>query len=278
MQNFSEFLRKYSRLLLFIVLQIVAFILIFYNNNFQKVLIFNTSNAVTGAVYQQYSLFNAFLNLRNDNELLATENASLRAQLLKDKYKVYSGGVMVKDTTYKQVYSYIPAIIVNNTVDKANNYITLNVGELHGIKPDMGVISEDGVVGIVKSVSKHFSVAISLLHSKSAVSAEIKNTNHFGTIQWDGISPKQIFLEYIPSYASVKENDTIVTTGYSSVFPQGVNVGTVEGFTVNPNEGYINLKLRPTVDFKKVRYVYVVNYLLKNEQKELEAQAAKNDK
>lgn len=276
MQNFADFLRRYSQSILFLFLLGISVFFIYKNNKYQRVLIFNAANETAGQAYSVYASAWEYLNLKKNNRLLADENAALRAQLLADKYKIYNKW-MNSDTSYKQVYKYIPAQVINNSVDKANNYVTLNVGRLHGVKPDMGIISPDGVVGVVKSVSDHFSVGISLLHRKLQLSARLRGSEFFGSLQWQGTDESTLILEYIPSYAQVAPGDTIETTTYSSIFPQGIPIGRVKSFEVDADEGYFRIKVKPMAEFRKLNTVYVIDYTLKQEQTILEDEAKKGD-
>lgn len=276
MHNFAEVFRKYSRLMLFLLLLGISLFFIYRFNRYQRVLIFNAANETAGSAFAMYSDAREYLNMRKTNRLLAEENAALRAQLLNDKYKIYNKWVN-SDTTYKQVYRYIPAQVINNSVDKANNYVTLNVGSVHGVKPDMGIISPDGVVGVIKSVSDHFSVGISLLHRKSQLSTRLRGSSFFGSLTWQGTDESTLMLEYIPSYAEVKPGDTVETTTYSSIFPQGIPIGIVKSFEVDADEGYFRIKVKPISEFRKLGSVYVVDYELKQEQLNLEQEAAKGD-
>lgn len=276
MQNFADFLRRYSQFILFLFLLGISVFFIYKNNKYQRVLIFNAANETAGQAYSVYASAWEYLNLKKNNRLLADENAALRAQLLADKYKIYNKW-MNSDTSYKQVYKYIPAQVINNSVDKANNYVTLNVGRLHGVKPDMGIISPDGVVGVVKSVSDHFSVGISLLHRKLQLSARLRGSEFFGSLQWQGTDESTLILEYIPSYAQVAPGDTIETTTYSSIFPQGIPIGRVKSFEVDADEGYFRIKVKPMTEFRKLNTVYVIDYTLKQEQTILEDEARKGD-
>lgn len=276
MHNFAEVFRKYSRLMLFLLLLGISLFFIYRFNRYQRVLIFNAANETAGSAFAMYADAREYLNMRKTNRLLAEENAALRAQLLNDKYKIYNKWVN-SDTTYKQVYRYIPAQVINNSVDKANNYVTLNVGSVHGVKPDMGIISPDGVVGVIKSVSDHFSVGISLLHRKSQLSTRLRGSSFFGSLTWQGTDESTLMLEYIPSYAEVKPGDTVETTTYSSIFPQGIPIGIVKSFEVDADEGYFRIKVKPISEFRKLGSVYVVDYELKQEQLNLEEEAAKGD-
>jgi rod shape-determining protein MreC len=276
MQNFAEFFRKYSKIMLFLLLLGISFYFLYRNNQYQKVLIFNAANRVAGSFYGVYADVGDYLYLRRNNRLLAEENAALRAQLLADKYKIYNKWIN-SDTTYKQVYRYIPAKVINNSVDKANNYVTLNIGRIHGVKPDMGIISPEGVVGVVKSVSDYFTVGISLLHRKTQLSARLRGSEFFGSLQWQGTDENTLMLEYIPSYAKIAPGDTVETTTYSSIFPEGLPIGIVKSFEVDSDEGYFRIKVKPSTEFRRLNSVYVVDFTPKNEQENLENEAKKGD-
>lgn len=276
MHNFAEFFRKYSRLMLFLLLLGISLFFIYRNNRYQRVLIFNAANETAGSAFEVYAETREYLNMRKTNRLLAEENAALRAQLLSDKYKIYNKWVN-SDTTYKQIYRYIPAQVINNSVDKANNYVTLNVGRVHGVRPDMGIISPDGVVGVIKSVSDHFSVGISLLHRKSQLSTRLRGSEFFGSLTWQGTDESTLTLEHIPSYVELKPGDTVETTTYSSIFPQGIPIGIVKSYTIDADGGYFRIQVKPISEFRKLGSVYVVDYELKEEQLNLEQEAAKGD-
>ena len=278
MQNFAEFFRKYSRLMLFVVLLGISLFFLYKNNRYQRVLIFNAANETAGRAFAVYADAREYFNMKKTNRLLAEENAALRAQLLADKYKIYNKW-MVSDTLYRQVYHYIPAQVINNSVDKANNYVTLNIGSVHGVRPDMGIISPDGVIGIVKSVSDHFSVGISLLHSKMNVSGRFRrHPDFYGPVTWQGADENTLTLSYIASYAPVKPGDTVETNlTNSSIFPQGIAIGIVKSFEMDADEGYYKIKLKPVTEFRKLGPAYVIDYTFKEEQTNLEEEAAKGD-
>lgn len=254
--------------MLFTLLLGISLFFIYKNNKYQRVLIFNAANETAGSAFEVYADAREYLNMRKTNRLLAEENAALRAQLLRDKYKIYNKWLN-SDTSYEQVYRYIPAQVINSSVDKANNYVTLNVGSIHGVKPDMGIISPNGVVGVVKSVSRHYSVGLSLFHKKNAVSSRLRNSKHIGTISWESNDENTLTLRDIPSYVTVKKGDT-VETSFRSFFPEGISIGIVKNFEVDANAGYLNIEVQPTTEFRRLGTVYVVDYKHKEEQKQLE--------
>ena len=188
-----------------------------------------------------------------------------------------------RDTTFKQRndqseeknYSFIPAKVINASVNKYRNFITLNKGALDGVKTEMGVINEDGVIGIVSSTSDHFSVVIPILNPSSRISAKINNKSQTGSLLWDGKKTNKAILEEIPLYIQIALGDTVVTSGYSSIFPEGITIGTVNKFN-KANDNFYNIEVDLSADFCNLSFVDVVDYKYFDEQKELE-KGARND-
>lgn len=271
MESLSDFLRKYSRLLLFFILISLSLWLLILQNRFQRVIVFNWLRSAEFAVMERVALWRSYFYLRQHNETLARENARLRNQLLADRYRLYQGGQLKRDTVLRQVYHYFPAEVVNITTNRQNNYMTLNVGSIQGVKPDMGVITSEGIAGIVKMVSPHYAVALTLLHSKARIPARLKKSNLFGTLEWPGGSPYRLLLNYVPSHAEYQPGDTVVVAHLSTIFPAGYPVGVISGGSQNAEEGYLTLELRPFVDFHSLRYVYLVEFADREEVKQLES-------
>lgn len=277
MQNFGDFLRKYSRILLLLILLGISVVLIYYNNHYQRVIIFGAVNSVSGNMQNKYAEISNYFHLKEQNDYLARENALLRARLMQDQQKLFHGARPVLDTVYQQVYAYIPGMVINNSVDKDNNYLTLNIGSNHGVKKDMGVISPLGAVGIVKNVSPNFSVCLSLLHRKFKLNARIKGGNEFGSLSWKGSRADELILDFIPAYTDVNPGDTVETTSFSTIFPQGIPVGTVISKGMNADEGYLTLTIKPMQSLRSVNHIYVIDYLRKNEQDSLELNSRPED-
>lgn len=277
MQNFGDFLRKYSRLILLVALLGASFVLIYVNNNYQRVIMFGAANRVAGSVNEKYSEVEAYFDLREQNEMLARENAGLRARLLQDQYRVFSGKRPAEDTIYKQVYYYIPAKVINNSTDKANNYITLNVGSRQGVKSNMGVITPLGVAGLVKVVSQDYAVCMSLLHRKVKLKARIKGSDEFGFLTWEGTRADELVLGSIATHIKIKAGDTVETTSLS-LFPEGIPIGRVKSFETDADEGLLSIKVTPMQSFTALNQVYVVDYKDMARQDSLENEARKDDK
>lgn len=269
MRNFILLIRRYNFLIIFLLLQIVSVYLLVQNNSYQRSVYVSTSNRIVGQIYTAYSSVTDYLKLGATNRLLAEENARLRradSALFYDKsFEI----IKINDSLQLQQYEYITARVINNSVNRVNNYLTLDKGRMHGIEPYMAVISSNGVVGIVKDVSEHFSTVTSLLHSGSRIPSKVKKNGYSGTTVWSGHSPRQGYLLDIPSHAQVAVGDTIVTSTYSNVFPRGIFIGVVTELG-GGGESFKEIRLELSTDFQKLSYVYVVRNILKQERDSLE--------
>ncbi|MCH7534483.1 MAG: rod shape-determining protein MreC [Bacteroidetes bacterium] len=272
MKVITAFILKHYFLLLFLTFEFFSISLLILNNSFHNASYFNSSNLFIGRIFESYHDLTQYFNLVEQNEELAKENAKLRSRskLSYMKFDVTYGNRTI--TLFKPQYNYIDAKVVNNSVNKRNNYITINKGSAHGISNDMGVIFNDAVVGIVKNVSNSYSTIMPLLHTASKTSAKINSTEYFGSLIWEGNDYKTVVLKEIPNHVKVKEGDTISTTSYSSFFPQGMLIGFAKN-TEEDNSGlFLNVEVELFLDFKKLSHVYVVENLKRNEQVKLEAE------
>ncbi len=275
MRNFFLIIRKYNVFIVFLLLQGFSLYLLINNNSYQREAVVSTSNEVVGRIYVAYSEVSDYLKLGMTNRLLAEENARLRAGDSSSFYRMSILKTAVNDTVYKQQYEYITARVINNSVSKVNNYLTLDAGSLKGIKPDMPVISSNGVVGVVKDVSPHFSTVMSALNSNTRISAKFTKNNYFGSAMWLGGSPQIGVLNDIPSHAPVSKGDTVVTTSYSK-YPAGIMVGQV--YEVGQKGvSFKDLKIKFSTDFQNLSYVYVIRDLMKAERDTLEAKTNTED-
>ena len=270
MRNFFLLIRKYNFFIVFLLLEVVSGILLVRNSTYQRAAVISTSNELVGKIYTAYSNVTDYLVLGETNRILSAENARLRRADSVSFYDPSFRVLRVNDTIGLQQYEYISARVVNNSVSRVNNYITLDKGSLQGIQPEMAVMGSNGVVGIVKDVSEHFSTVISLLHSGTKISSKIKKNDYFGSSVWDGENPQIAKLLDIPSHAQVKVGDTIVTSSYSGIFPRDILVGVVSEIGTS-GESFKEIKLKLATDFQKLSYVYVVRNLLKSERDTLEA-------
>lgn len=278
MKNFFEFIQRFHFFFLFVFLEIVSLSVVINSFSDKKSAFVSTVNSINGFIYDQFSDIKKIWSLREINALLENENVKYR-NLSKKAYKasyLTESELRSKESGYILNYYSHSAFVVNNTIHKNHNFITLDKGYSDGIKTDMVVISDVGVVGIITAVSKNYSLAMSMLNVNSGVSAKLKSSNYFGSISWDGIDYKTVTLNDIPNHVKFNNGDTIVTSGYSSLFPEGILIGTVESFYEKPGDSFYNIKVKVAVDFKNIYHVYIVDNLLRQERLGLENQAFEN--
>ncbi|MFN5705863.1 MAG: rod shape-determining protein MreC [bacterium] len=278
MRNLWIFFLRYYAIFLFLFLEVIAFTLIINNNSYQGASYFNSANIVAANIYSSLSDVESYVHLKSVNDSLAIENARLKNQLKSERYsnKVIKG--IVTDSASIQRYKYLQAKVVNNTTMKRNNYITLDKGYIHGVRKNMGVICGDGIVGIVKDVSEHFSTVISFLHKDSKLSAQLNSTKDFGSLVWEGVNPREGLLKDIPTHVKITTGDSVTTTGFSSIFPEGVMIGKVKNAEQKSGDNFHNVEVSLSTNFSALRYVYVVTDILSTEKIRLEAkEEEKND-
>jgi len=270
MRNIFVFIWRNHFVFLFLLLESLALSMLIQNNNHQRAGFINSANIVSGNILNIYNSITEYFFLKQTNEKLAAENAALKKYSVNSFFKYDLQVFNISDTVFRQQYTYRTAKVVNKSVNKRNNYLTLNRGKLQGIEKDMAVITPDGVAGIVKDVSENFSTVISMLHVNSKISAQIKGNNYFGSVVWNGNDDSYVDLTDIPSHVKLHKGDTVVTTSYSAIFPEGIVVGTIDEFNLEAGNNFYNIRIKPGVDFRNVSNVYVIGNLLKNEQINLE--------
>ncbi len=252
------------------MLEFFAFWMLVINNNYQSSSYFNSSNYLVGNFYSSISNIGYYFNLKDVNRQLADENARLQSESIESYIKIYGKIFQIKDTSYLQSYSYSTAKVVNNTTNKRQNYITLDKGKLNAIEPEMGVICPEGVVGIVKNVSNQFSSVMSVLHDKNKMSAKIKKSGYFGSLVWNGNNYREAQLIDIPNHVKLVVGDTVVTSGFSSIFPENILIGTIKEFELPEGNNFYDITIEFSVDYKKLSHVYIIKSLLKEEKQRLE--------
>lgn len=270
MRNFIRFIIRNHFFLLFLLLEIVSFYFIFNYNQYHRNIYLSSSNQISGDFYERFNSVIQYFELKDTNEELAREIVELRNKLEKQANFIPSFPAITTDTITKQDYRYLSATVINNSVNKHFNYLTLNKGLKDGIKPDMGVISSRGLAGVVLNTSENFSTVISLLNTRLNISARLRETGFFGSLQWEGESYRKATLSGIPAHASPSVGDAVVTSGYSSIFPEDILIGTIDEINKDQGEGFYEIKVLLSVDFKNLRYVQVIEKLEGEEQRELE--------
>jgi rod shape-determining protein MreC len=278
MRNLLIFISKYNAFFLFVIFEIAAIIIYIKYNSFQKASFINSTNEVTGNLYARIDEFKGYLTLREVNDKLAAENAQLRNQLKTSFYVDTVAKGKVTDTIYKQQYEYITAKVINNSVNRSNNIITINAGSDAGIKKGMGVINDKGVVGKVLQVSPHFSVIQSVLHSETVISAMLANSRQIGSFSWGAdFNPHRGLLYDITNDASPKVGEQVVTSD-RSLYPTGIAIGKLLNLRAkNARGSFLSMDVALAVDFTKLEYVYVVINEFATEQTELEAGVKKDE-
>jgi len=265
MRNLIALLIRFSSLITFVVLEIVCFALIVNFNASQKDIWVNSSNLFSGSILEKKNEVRSFLDLEEQNKKLQEENALLKEKLLLEKG--YSTKIEVDSNLQ---YDHIPASIFSQEYRSRNNHLTINKGKRDSIEVDMGVINQDGVVGIIKSTSDKYSLAISLLNTETRISARIKNSDFFGNLYWEGKDPSKMILESIPRYAEIKIGDTIVTSGYSTIFPRDIDIGVIDNFGLKKGTSNLNIEVKLSADMTNLSTVYIINNKHKEEIIELQ--------
>jgi rod shape-determining protein MreC len=264
-RNLFAYILKQYFFFLFLLLEVIAFSFVL-QNNIQRATFLNSTGKVTGSVVTAFNNISEYLTLKKANEILAIENARLRnllpeSSLITDKQEYFS-----KDSMFR----YISAKVISNSINHQKNYLMLNKGSRHGIQKDMGVITSDGLVGTVVDVTPQFSRVMSVLHVNNKINARILKNNHLGTVEWPGSYYRSGKLLDIPMHVELYPGDTIVTSGNSLIFPEGIMVGIVEEYNILPNEKFNTADIKYAVDYNNLYYVYVIVNLKRKEQQLLE--------
>jgi rod shape-determining protein MreC len=254
---------------LFLLLEVSAIFMLVQRNNFHRARFINVTSSIQGFLSENLGGFREYLALRQINSELSMENTLLRNRLDELERQHQEPPVTRIDSIPGRMYSYIPARVINNSTNKQFNFITLNKGRNHGIEPEMAVISGEGVIGVVYEVSANYSTVIPLINRDFRLSAKIRRTDYFGSLSWPGRDYREAILEEIPFHVEIRHSDTIVTSGYSAIFPEGILVGTVKDFEVREGNFY-TITVDISVDYKNLSHVNVVQNLLRDELLELE--------
>lgn len=281
MYNLVKFLLRYHLLLLFLILEAVSFFFIFKKSKFHSATFFNTTNAINGSVFKAYHDVSSYLYLRRANDSLVTENAELRAMLLASKYNTTVDTNIQIDSIsprWLQRYVYFPAKVIRNSIDNANNILYLDRGMLQGADNQMGVISANGVVGQVIEVSNNYCAVMSVLNKNFKVSAKLKKNNYFGNLQWDGIDISSAKLEEIPKHVPIEKGDTIVTSGYSSLYPENIMLGIVKSVRAEVDKPFMHINVQLSTNFRNLDFVYIVKDLQREEIIKLDTTTPKLNK
>lgn len=263
MYNLLRFIQKHHFVILFLVLEVLCVVMLTMSQSYHRQKRINTTNDMVGRIYETGTHVGDYFRLGKINRELAEENAMLRRQL-----------AVVTDTTqgYQQVvnadtvYNFIPARVVNSTVNRPNNYILIDKGRADGIEKDMGVVSPEGIVGIVTDVSPHYASVMSLLHSYSIISVRLKNNDdQLTTLRWETANYRYGMVDGIPTHLHPQAGDTVVTSSYSYIFPENLMAGTIVELVPSPSGTLNKAKIKYATDFASLKTVYVIQHTNKAE-------------
>lgn len=264
MRNLIDFLTRHNHWFLFILLEVLSFVLLFHYNSYQGSVWFSSANAVSGKVFEWNASVTQYFSLVDVNKTLTERNIYLERQVEQLTEQLEKAGrdsteIERMQTSVLKDCNTIPAKVVSCSLNKLNNFITIDKGYADGVRKDMGVVCGTGVVGIVYLVSEHYSVLIPVLSSVSNISCTIRSRGYFGYLHWKGVSPEEAYIDDIPRHARFKLGDVIVTSGYSSVFPPGIVVGKIKHVYNSANGLSYRLKITLSTDFGRLRDVCVIN-------------------
>lgn len=268
MYNLLKFLKKYYNILLFLLLEALCILFLIYNLPYQKRKLTNVGNSISGKFYKVRNNFGSYFHLRNENKLLTEHNAKLMNLL----------SINTNDTIpyiYQESdYSFIPANVINNSIYRTNNFILIDKGKKHGINVDMGVVCENGIVGKIVNVTENYASAISLLHPYSIVSARFLDNQHLANVCWDNQNYRFGLVKDIPLHLNPKKGDTLVTSGFSNIYPPDIMIGTIEEMTESNSKDFNTAKIQFSTNFSTLRHVYVI---CNNNKTEIDSIASYNE-
>lgn len=268
MQQIFNFIFKNSHRLLFLLLLCVSLLLTIQSHSYHKSRVISSANFLTGGVYEKINHITEYLNLKTENDALALENARLRSIIFNTKDTT----TIKKPENLKGVApdDIIVSKVIHNTYTSQENFLTLNSGANDGVKTDMGVINSLGIVGIIDRTSAKYSTVVSILNEKSQINAKIKKSNHFGSLIWNGKNTGFVQLIDVPRLASVRKGDTIVTGGQSVIFPENINIGTINNIYIDNQTNYYTLNIKLFNDMTNLGHVYIIKSKDRDEVNNLE--------
>lgn len=271
MYNLLRFLKKYNFILLFLILETLCIIMLIESLPYQKRKMVSISNAVTGKIYKIKSNFINYFHLKEENTVLTASNA----MLMKDFYKPHNDSIATD--TNNSIYEFIPAQVINNSISHINNYLLIDKGRYDGIEEDMGVICDHGIVGKIANISNHYSSVISVLHTYSIISTRFIDNQYIANVCWDNKDYRFGIVKDIPLHLDLKQGDTVVTSGYSNIYPANIMVGTIENMIESDTKDFNTAKIRFSTNFSTLRHVYVIKNKYKKEIDSLIIQQEENE-
>ncbi len=273
MRSLLKFIQRYSNFLVFINLEVVAFLFLLSYNEYPKSSILSTANQVVAWNYKMGNNISSYFHLKSTNEALEAENTALRNQIIALQNQL-EDSIELSGYTYSHLdYTYIPAKVIQATTNKHNNYLTINKGKRDGVYEGMGVRNAEGVVGIVSTVGEKYSIVLPVINTNSHISCKFVKNGYWGTLEWDGSNYQYAQLIDVASHLSIEPGDTIVTSGLSPIFPADIPVAIVEKAELKEGASYYSIRVRLNTDFRKIGYVQLINKQSYDEIKSLTDEA-----
>jgi len=257
MRQLFLFLYKYRAFFLFLIFEGLSAFLVIQNQNYQRAAFLNSSNQLVGNVVSTTTSISDYFSLKDQNESLSDQVARLNERVEALQKRLQTVDLDSSETNVPQ-YTFIPAKVVNNSFRRNNNYITLSRGLADGIAKDQGVLGPNGIVGKIRSASENFSIVVSLLHTDLMISSVLKRSGDLCTASWDGRDPRKSKLLFVPRHVFLTKGDTVTTSGYNAVFPEGQLVGVVEEVLTEPNSTFHDITIRLATNFSSLSYVSVI--------------------
>lgn len=267
MQQIVNFIIRNKTFLLFLLLFAISILFTVQSHSYHKSKFINSANFLTGGVYNYINNISEYLALKSQNEILATENNRLKLALINSK--IDPSSTYIDSIRFNALYKFTTAQVIKNSYNLTNNVLLVNRGQKDNIQQDFGVITDKGILGIIDHTSKNYATVLSVLHADSNISAQLKNSNHFGTLKWDGKSPQYTQLIDIAKNALFKAGDTVITSGRSSIFPKGVDIGKIKDFKLDPSENSYIINIELFNDMTNIEHVYIIENVHLPEIKEL---------
>lgn len=269
MQQLINFFIRKRHFLLFCLLLALSLYFTFQSRQYHSGKYLSAANGISGSLYNLTSGISDYFNLKEENEVLLNENSRLRANLL--LLDSLRPGQPLESQSMRYVDNYIPAQVINNNYSNTKNYLTLKGGERQGVQAGMGVVGPNGIIGIIDKTASGYSTVLSILNTNSSINAKLAKSDHFGTLQWDTRDPNRVQLVDVPRLAPLKEGDSIVTGGRSTIFPGGLPIGAIAGFELDQSGNYYTVQVALFNDMTSLSSAYVIRLPDAEEIKELEA-------
>ncbi len=268
MQQIINFVIRNKTFLLFLLLFSLSLALTIQTHSYHKSKFISSSNFLSGGILNSSNNIRSYFSLKERNKILIEENNQLKSILY--NYKTLDESEPLTDSLLHKYFEFKTATVIKNSYSNAKNYLTLNKGSNNGMKQDLGVITSKGIVGIIDNTSKNYSRVISILNTKSRINAQLKASNHIGSLIWDTKSPEFVQLIDISKFAPVSIGDTIITGGQSTIFPKGIPIGTIDTFALDNNSDMYTINVKLFNDMTNIGHVYIITNTDKVEIKSLQ--------